>query len=71
MIRIQVTHSKHPTDATAQAADCLNQAGVRHHVDGEAIFFVDHIQFDRGFAVLESASFEVRTFPDPPEAEYK
>jgi hypothetical protein len=71
MIRIQVIHSSHPTDATWLAADCLNRAGVHHHVDGETIFFIDHIQLDRGVGVLESAGFKVRAFSDPPEAQYK
>jgi hypothetical protein len=53
MIQIHVTHSEHPTDATWQAGDCLSRTDVHHHVDGETIFFIDHLQLDRGFAVLE------------------
>jgi hypothetical protein len=71
MIGIQVSHSKHPADATAQAANRLNEAGVHHSVDGDTISFVDQIEFNRGFPVLKSAGFEVRTFPDPPEAKYR
>jgi hypothetical protein len=59
MIQIKVTHPKHPTDATAQAVNCLNRKGVNNQVDGEEISIVDPAQFDSGYASLMSAGFAV------------
>ena len=59
MVQITVTHPNHPTDATAQAINCLKQTGVHNQIDGDRITIVDPAQFDSCHAALTSAGFAV------------
>jgi len=62
MIQIKPTHPDYPADAAAQAAKCLNKAGVYYRVDGDRISILESDQLHRASEELKSAGFCV-SFP--------
>jgi hypothetical protein len=62
MIQIKPTHPDYPADAAAQAAKCLNKAGVYYRADGDRISILESDQFHHACEKLKSAGFSV-SFP--------
>ena len=66
MIQIRPTHPDYPADAAAEAAQCLNKAGVYYRVDGDRISILESDQFHRASEELKSAGFGYANVLVPP-----